>query len=215
MSRKRTPKAIELRKAPKQSRSRQTYQVILQGADRIIRRDGIQKLSTNRVAEESGVSIGSLYQYFPSKEAIVAALIDQVFEVEYQHMKLRIESISPELGPLQWLKEILGHCFYRKQEDLVFRKALIDLMEAVGKVPQALRFYRQLSELIWLNLHLKFKGSTTPAISCETTIFFLTYLMSSLAHSSVDENINSINKELLIDEIAGVWLNLMKIQNTK
>jgi AcrR family transcriptional regulator len=40
-------------------------------------RDGFDKASTNRIAAEAGVSIGSLYQYFPSKEALVAAVIDR------------------------------------------------------------------------------------------------------------------------------------------
>jgi AcrR family transcriptional regulator len=65
------------RKKPRQARSGATVDAILEATARVLRRDGYDKLSTNRVAVEAGVSIGSLYQYFPNKEALVAALIDR------------------------------------------------------------------------------------------------------------------------------------------
>lgn len=63
-----------VRKEPVQARARATVDAILQAAAHILVRDGHDALTTNRVAERAGVSIGSLYQYFPNKEALVAAL---------------------------------------------------------------------------------------------------------------------------------------------
>jgi AcrR family transcriptional regulator len=60
---------------PKQARSLETVQVIVEAAARILERDGFDGFSTNVVAERAGVSIGSLYQYFPRKEALIGALI--------------------------------------------------------------------------------------------------------------------------------------------
>jgi hypothetical protein len=65
------------RKAASQQRSRLTVHAILEATARILIREGFDKASTNRIAEVAGVSVGSLYQYFPGKEAIVAALIDR------------------------------------------------------------------------------------------------------------------------------------------
>lgn len=65
------------RKVPKQARSRATLDAILEATARVLVREGFDRASTNRVAREAGVSIGSLYQYFPSKEALVSALIDR------------------------------------------------------------------------------------------------------------------------------------------
>ncbi|GAC1549555.1 MAG: TetR/AcrR family transcriptional regulator [Polyangiales bacterium] len=65
------------RKTAVQERSRATVDVILQATARILVKDGYDRASTNRIAEAAGVSIGSLYQYFPSKEALVAALIER------------------------------------------------------------------------------------------------------------------------------------------
>src|SRR5579864_9824870 len=65
------------RKQASQRRSRATVDALIEATARILVREGFDKASTNRVAEVAGVSIGSLYQYFPSKEALVAAVIDR------------------------------------------------------------------------------------------------------------------------------------------
>ena len=68
---------INLRKSASQERSRQTVDALLEATARVLIKEGYDRASTNRIAEVAGVSIGSLYQYFPSKEALVAAVIDR------------------------------------------------------------------------------------------------------------------------------------------
>lgn len=72
------------RKQPQQPRSRDTVEVILTAAERILARDGLDGLTTARIAELAGISVGSLYQYFPNKEAICGALIERTTEQYYQ-----------------------------------------------------------------------------------------------------------------------------------
>jgi AcrR family transcriptional regulator len=62
------------RKKPTQGRSKETVAVILTAAARVLERDGYARANVNRIAAEAGVSVGSLYQYFPTKEAIAAAV---------------------------------------------------------------------------------------------------------------------------------------------
>jgi AcrR family transcriptional regulator len=62
------------RRQPQQRRARDTVEAVLDAVVRILKRGGIQAVTTNRVAEVAGVSIGSVYQYFPDKGAIFAAL---------------------------------------------------------------------------------------------------------------------------------------------
>jgi AcrR family transcriptional regulator len=66
--------ATAARKAPRQARSRDTVETLLGATARVLKRHGYAGTNTNRVAETAGVSIGSLYQYFPNKESLVAAL---------------------------------------------------------------------------------------------------------------------------------------------
>jgi AcrR family transcriptional regulator len=79
-----TPKAARtsVRRRPKQRRARQTVEAVLDAVVRLLKRDGFKAITTNRIAEVAGVSIGSVYQYFPDKRAIFTALhqrhIDQI-----------------------------------------------------------------------------------------------------------------------------------------
>jgi AcrR family transcriptional regulator len=68
------------RKNPRQARSRATVDAILAATARVLVKRGYDDLTTNAVAAAAGVSIGSLYQYFPNKTALVAALIDHHLE---------------------------------------------------------------------------------------------------------------------------------------
>lgn len=62
---------------PKQARARATFAAILEAATRIIEAEGEAAFTTNLVAETAGVSIGTLYQYFPNKAAILVAMMHE------------------------------------------------------------------------------------------------------------------------------------------
>ena len=68
------------RKRPRQARSKATVDSILDATTRVLVKHGFDSLTTNAVATAAGCSIGSLYQYFPNKEALVSALIDRHME---------------------------------------------------------------------------------------------------------------------------------------
>jgi len=68
-------KVLKARKTPGQARSQETVSVVLEASARILESDGLRGFNTNAIAAKAGVSIGSLYQYFPNKDAIVLALI--------------------------------------------------------------------------------------------------------------------------------------------
>ena len=78
---------VRPRKQPTQARAQETVEAILSAAKRVLVKDGYEKTTTNRVADVAGVSIGSLYQYFPSKAALVSALVER-------HMAKMLEVLS-------------------------------------------------------------------------------------------------------------------------
>jgi AcrR family transcriptional regulator len=84
------------RKQASQKRSRATVDALIEATARILVREGFDKASTNRIAEMAGVSVGSLYQYFPSKEALVVAVIDR------HHLQIR-QAIRGALADLATL----------------------------------------------------------------------------------------------------------------
>jgi AcrR family transcriptional regulator len=82
------------RKRPRQDRSRETVDSILDATTRVLVKDGFDGLTTNAVARVAGVSIGSLYQYYPNKEALVAALIERHSEQMNAAIKAELARVA-------------------------------------------------------------------------------------------------------------------------
>ncbi len=68
------------RRQPQQRRAKVTVEAILESVVKILKRHGVEAVTTNRIAEVAGVSVGSVYQYFPDKRAIFLALHDRHVE---------------------------------------------------------------------------------------------------------------------------------------
>ncbi|MFR0354354.1 TetR family transcriptional regulator [Streptomyces sediminimaris] len=75
----REPAAAPLRRTPQQARSKARLARVLEAAERVLVADGVEALTTTRVAAEARVSVGSLYQYLPDREAIIDALATGYF----------------------------------------------------------------------------------------------------------------------------------------
>lgn len=86
--------ALAPRKQPRQARSAATVEVILAAAARVLARDGLEGFNTNRVAETAGVSVGSLYQYFPNKAALTAALIARAQTALAESLETKINALE-------------------------------------------------------------------------------------------------------------------------
>ncbi len=81
-----TLRSTQPRKVPRQARAAVTVAAVIEAAARILEAEGLVGLNTNAIASKAGVSVGSLYQYFPSKDAILVALISR--EAEAFHVAL-------------------------------------------------------------------------------------------------------------------------------
>lgn len=84
------------RRNARQDRARDTIDTILEAAGRLLSSDGPLAVTTNRIAERAGVSIGSLYQYFPGKDAVLHALIEKEFTRFVDATIAFIEALDPK-----------------------------------------------------------------------------------------------------------------------
>ncbi len=101
------------RRKPSQRRSRDTVQAILDGAARVFAERGYAAGTTNRIARAAGVSVGSLYEYFPNKDAILVALAERdlaamIAEVEAQLSGVREAPASLESGLRRFVDAMLA-----------------------------------------------------------------------------------------------------------
>jgi AcrR family transcriptional regulator len=139
--------SLDARKAPAQARSKEMVGVILEASARILESEGLRGFNTNAVAAKAGVSIGSLYQYFPNKDAMLLALIEK-FEDATQEAILQAMRAGKGRGLKPSLKlfvRVLVDMHYRRPglnrileaeeerlgggaEDFAFRQGLGDLL---------------------------------------------------------------------------------------
>jgi len=85
------------RREPRQRRSRLLVRKILDASRDILIQEGPEALTTNQVAERANVSVGSVYQYFPNKSAIVAVLVDELIaSIEQETLAMLLQSPEGE-----------------------------------------------------------------------------------------------------------------------
>ena len=130
------------RKTASQERSRLTVDALLEATARILVREGFDKASTNRIAEVAGVSVGSLYQYFPSKEALVAALIDR-------HNRQVMRAVQGELAEAlnlsmeEAVRRLVSIAVKAHRIDPKLHRALTEQIPRVGRLENVEFFNRQ------------------------------------------------------------------------
>jgi AcrR family transcriptional regulator len=71
-----TAPALEARKSPVQARSAATVAALHSAAIQVLTRDGLSRCTTTRIAERAGISVGSIYQYYPNRDALLAAALE-------------------------------------------------------------------------------------------------------------------------------------------
>lgn len=129
---------IAARKAPVQARSARLVADILEAAARVLAREGARRFTTERVAEEAGVSIGSLYQYFPSKEALLFRLQTDEWHETWGVLE---EILSDQaLAPLDRLRKAVLTFFRSEQQEAALRTALDDAGALFRDAPEARTF---------------------------------------------------------------------------
>jgi AcrR family transcriptional regulator len=85
--------SVRPRKKPVQKRSQATVDAIVEAAARIFVREGYPGATTNRIAELAGVSVGSLYEYFPNKASLLAALVSRQVDNMMEVMRARLSEV--------------------------------------------------------------------------------------------------------------------------
>jgi AcrR family transcriptional regulator len=114
--------AVRPRKEPRQERSRHMNETILEGAARVLVREGPAAFTTNRVAEVAGVSVGSLYQYYPNKEAVLFRLHEREVQATWATLGGILSDASRT--PRQRFEAAVRAFFEAEAEELPLRTAL-------------------------------------------------------------------------------------------
>ena len=194
------------RKSASQERSRQTVDALLEATARVLVKEGYDRASTNRIAEVAGVSIGSLYQYFPSKEALVAAVIDRHTQ---EGVKLARDAlIKVAMLPIEEaVRELVTLGIDAHGIDPKLHRVLTEQVPRVGRLDSVQASDREIHALIgaYLDAHrheIEVADTALAAFICVTTVEALTHAAvihrpDVLSGNKVDAFIDEVSKLVL------------------
>ncbi len=198
--------ATNPRKQPSQERSRQTVDALLQGAARVLMRDGYDRASTNRIAEEAGVSIGSLYQYFPTKEALVAALIEREVESQFHVVSSRLAEVMD--APLETaVRELVEAVVDAHRLHPKLHRVLTEEVPRVGALKRIVELEAKTAELLVAGLALR-RDEVRPQ-NLELAAFLLVHAVEGVVHGAVNYHPEHIENEALVEELSRMILGYL------
>lgn len=199
------------RKSASQQRSQITVDALIEATARILVREGYDKASTNRIAAVAGVSIGSLYQYFPSKEALVAAVIErhtrQLSEVI--HAALARVTASPlEVA----IRELVGAAIAAHRVDPKLHYVLAEQVPRIGRLENIDAVEKEARLLLrnYLEAHRDEIGIS----DLDLGAFILVTTVEALTHSAVLHRPDVLTGEKadeFVDEVAQLVLGYLQI----
>ncbi|MGC2299153.1 MAG: TetR/AcrR family transcriptional regulator [Acidobacteriaceae bacterium] len=171
----------EVRRVPAQARAQVTVEAMLDAAIRLLKRRGAGSITTNRIAQTAGVSIGSVYQYFPNKRAIFVALHERhIRQVDKRMERCMREGADASLGEVAAL--LIDAMIEMHEAD----PELSELLQAevphsaAGTPGLAVRLYGPVRKVLAAR-----SGKSRRAVELDMQAFFLSNMVEAFGHAMV------------------------------
>jgi AcrR family transcriptional regulator len=203
--------SLNPRKQPQQERSRLTVEAILEATTQVLTEQGYDSTTTNRIAERAGISIGSLYQYFPNKDSLMAALMEQHSTeiADLVEAKLREVAHAPlEIAVPELVKAVIAaHAINPRlhqvlNEEIPRSQRLPQMQQTDARITALMRAYLT-------HWHEACSGQVHPCLqpqNLDRTIFILSRTVESLCHAAVIEHPAFVGDLQFEQEVADLLL---------
>ena len=193
-----------LRKLPRQERSRITVEAILEATTQVLTEKGYNKTNTNLIAERAGVSIGSLYQYFPNKKSLIIALREQHSKEIEELLASKFKDLfdtPPEQAIPQLIKTVIEvHAINPRLHQVL--SAEIPLSERSQE--QIQQTDEHIAKLLRTYLE-RWRSCINPK-NIDMTVFILNCTVESLCHAAVIEHPDFIKDSRFEREVSNLIL---------
>jgi AcrR family transcriptional regulator len=175
--------ATSPRKLASQERSRVTVDALVEATARLLVREGFDTTSTNKIAEQAGVSIGSLYQYFPGKEALVAAVADR----HHDRVMAIVREALPQIAAQPFeggIRRIVALAIEAHRVDPRLHRILTEQVPRTGRLKNVEAFDRENLAFIraWLEAN---RSEVRATLDLDFAAFLFMTTVESLTHAAV------------------------------
>ncbi|MCK1712375.1 MULTISPECIES: TetR/AcrR family transcriptional regulator [unclassified Bradyrhizobium] len=198
------------RKNASQERSRATVDALVEATARVLVREGFEKASTNRIAEVAGVSVGSLYQYFPGKEALVAAVIER----HNQEIMGLVRAAFTEVAdmPIETaVRELVTVAIEAHRIDPKLHHVLAEQIPRTGQLKDVEAFNREVHPLV--RAYLESRRKEMRKIDPGLATFICVSAIEAVAHNTVlnqAEMLSDRMVRMLVDETTRMVVGLLR-----
>ncbi|MFO0634899.1 MAG: TetR/AcrR family transcriptional regulator [Nannocystaceae bacterium] len=195
-----------VRKQPKQARAQATVEAILTATAEVLTEQGYEAATTNAIARRAGVSIGSLYQYFPHKEALVMALCDR-------HMQQMTALIIGEVAAMRGLplsdavRALIRTLLRAHNVEPKLHRVLIEQVPRVAGFERIGQVDRMIVELIRSELERR-REALRPS-NLELAGFILVHSVQAITHAAILDRPDALRDEALCEETAALVLRYL------
>ncbi len=197
------------RKQPRQGRSRQTWNEILEAAARVFGERGYAAGTTNHIARVAGVSIGSLYEYFPNKDAILVALAERHLE----RMTLEVERL---LAEAQDRAEPIGALLHRFVTAMVsVHRGEPDLLRVLfSEAPHPSELHAcvlRMEETLAHSVEVLLRQSPELALrDPDTAAHLVVQTVEALTHRFVQHGIHELEDGVFVEEVVRMLASYLR-----
>jgi AcrR family transcriptional regulator len=174
-------------------------------------RDGLQRASTNRIAHEAGVSVGSLYQYFPNKEALVAALMDQHIRELYAVLEREIARL-PSLPLRRAVREIVELMIRTHAVAPKLHRVFAEQVPRLGPLERIVEVERRF-EVLTRDV-LERLGERVRPRNLEIAAFVVIQAVEALTHAAVLYHPEKLANEEFVDEVVELVVRYLAARPT-
>lgn len=198
--------ATTARKKPRQERSRATVDVILDATARVLVTTGYDRASTNRVAEVAGVSVGSLYQYFPSKEALVAALVERHSAAVRAVIETKLAEVIDAPLPVA-TRGLIEALFAAHLVDPPLHRALHEQVPRIGRLGRLLDDQCYIRGLVRAGLERRASDLRRTDLDAVTTLVVAT--VEAAVHGTFTPAQPEVSPGRIVDELVDMLLRYL------
>ncbi len=171
---------VEPRKFPRQARAKATIDAIVEASTQLLLERDYAQFTTARAAERAGVSVGSLYQYFPNKAALAAAVIDRCCGEFIAALDCALAG-RPRITLAECIRAIVDVMLVSHQVAPDLHRIVIDLAPRIGVADKTEKVSRKMAEAIEAVLRMH-ADEIAPAIDLATASTIVETLLVALAH---------------------------------
>lgn len=201
-------KQLKPRKKPCQSRSKAMYDSILEATTHLLSEKGYAATTTNHIADRAGISIGSLYQYFPNKESIAVELLQRHIVNGLDYMNPLITHAMKSKGnPAKMVKAFIEAACDHHTDNPSLHKVLEEEVPHPAHIREALRQNEDLfAEAIvhWIEQHSPRKVS-----NLHVAAKLVYFMVKTMAHWYILSQQTEIERDVFVDEMTAIVMSYL------